>query len=161
MWTSDAGAGEIAIRATYVNLRQSLPLDEGLPLTFGQVDYVDLGHRPVPRFGSGALFHKRFEYRSEGEGRALLPGAPLRGWGPTLRPKGLDFSLDTDVTEQRGRYVSVDPATLVQGIILSPLAPSWFTQVVGSAIKKSPTSLGVTRSAIDQPPNEPGGRNSG
>ena len=32
----------------------------------------------VARFGWAPLFHKRMEYRGEGEVRAVLPGPPLK-----------------------------------------------------------------------------------
>ena len=106
MWEAHAGAEGVAIRTTFQDLRESIRSVAELPVTFGQVKYVDYRQQEVPRFGWAPLFHKRIEYREEGEVRAVLPGPPFQG---------TDIRLDPDVAEQRGRYVGVNLENLGEG----------------------------------------------
>ena len=125
MWKAYAGAEGVAVRTTFQNLQDSIRSVAELPVTFGQVEYVDYRNE-VPRFGSAPLFHKRTEYREEGEVRAVLPGPP---WDHTGVPE-TPIPLDSDVAERRGRYVSVNLEVLVKEIVLAPHATPWFAQVV-------------------------------
>ena len=145
MWEAYAGSEGIAIRTTFQHLQESIRSVAELPVTFGQVEYVDYRRKEVPRFGWAPLFHKRMEYRGEGEVRAVLPGPPLKGW---------DVSLDPDVAEQRGRYVPVNLEILVKEIVLPPHVAPWLAQVVKSVIRSSPVRTRVTRSSIESPPNQ-------
>ncbi len=149
MWKAYAGAEGVAVRTTFENLRNSIRSVEDLPVTFGRVEYVDYGNE-VPRFGRAPLFHKRMEYREEGEVRALLPGPP---WIQSSVPE-LPIPLDPDVAEQRGRYVPVDLEILVNEIVLPPHSTPWFAQVVTSVVSGSPVNPPVRRSAIESPPHE-------
>ena len=80
MWATYAGREGVAVRTNFENLQASIRSVAELPITFGQVDYVDYREREVPRLGWGPLFHKRMEYRGEGEVRAVLPGPALKDW---------------------------------------------------------------------------------
>ena len=91
------------------------------------------------------LFHKRIEYREEGEVRAVLPGPPFEG--PEIR-------LDPDVAEQRGRYVDVNLDILVKEVVVPPHATPWFAQVVKSVVERSTIRACVTSSAIGAAPHE-------
>ena len=73
MWKAYAAAEGVAVRTSFQNLQESIRSVAELPVTFGQVEYVDY-RTEVPRFGSAPLFHKRMEYREEGEVRAILLG---------------------------------------------------------------------------------------
>ena len=115
MWKAYAGSEGVAVRTTFQNLQDSIRSVAELPVTFGQVEYVDYRRNEVPRFGSTPLFHKRMEYREEGEVRAVLPGPP---WDHTGMPE-TPIPLDSDVAEQRGRYIPVDLEILVQEIVLA------------------------------------------
>lgn len=153
MWESYAGSEGVAIRTTFQHLKESITSVTDDPVTFGQVEYVDYRQTEVPRFGWAPLYHKRLEYRGEGEVRAVLPGPPF-----TERKVHLNFDmwLDQDVAKQRGRYIPVNLDFLVQEVVLSPNAAPWFAQVVQSVVHRSPTQVQVTRSAIESPPHEPG-----
>ena len=127
-------------------MQESVRSDAELPVTFGQVDYVDYLQQEVSRFGWAPLFHKRIEYRGEEEVRALLPGPP---WDDSSTdPKGPDIRLDPDVTEQRGRYVPVDLDILVKEVVVSPHAAPWFAEVVKLVVQRSAVGACVTPSAI-------------
>ena len=155
MWKAYAGAEGVAVRTTFQDLRDSIRSGEDLPITFGQVKYVDY-RSEVSRFGRAPLFHKRMEYREEVEVRAVLPGPPwdssIHGGAPEIR-----IPLDPDVASQRGRYVPVDLEVLVKEVVLSPHATPWFAEVVESVIHGSSVSPCVMRSVIESPPHEPNG----
>ena len=152
MWEAYAGAEGVLVRTSFQNLQESIRSVAELPVTFGQVEYVDY-RTEVPRFGSAPLFHKRMEYRGEDEVRAILPGPP---WDVSVQ-QGVPethIPLDSDVAEQRGRYIPVDLEILVQEIVLPPHAAPWFAQVVKSVMDDSPVRSRVTRSSIESPPHE-------
>ena len=153
MWKAYAGAEGVAVRTSFQNLQESIRSVAELPVTFGQVEYVDYRRNEVPRFGWAPLLHKRTEYRDEGEVRAILPGPP---WDVSIQ-QGVPethIPLDSDVAEQRGRYIPVDLEILVQEIVLPPHAAPWFAQVVKSVMDDSPVRSRVTRSSIESPPHE-------
>ena len=152
MWESYAGDEGVAVRTTFENLQESIRSVAELPVTFGQVKYVDYRQREVPRLGWAPLFHKRIEYRGEDELRALLPCPPLK--------KG-KIRLDPDVAKQGGRYVPVNLEILVKEVRVPPHAAPWFTQAVRSVVERSPVKARVTPSAIELPPHETDGGDTG
>ena len=100
MWEAYAGSEGVAIRTTFQHLQESMHSVAELPVTFGQVEYVDYRRKEVPRFGWAPLFHKRMEYRGEGEVRAVLPGPPFKAWDVSLsRSVVSDIALDPDVAD--------------------------------------------------------------
>lgn len=143
MWDAYAGAEGVAIRTTFDDLRQSILSVDELPITFGQVEYVDYREQEVSRFGWAPLFHKRKEYRSEDEVRAVLPGPPT----PELDIHS-DIPLDPDVAEQRGRYIPVNLDILVKEVFVPPHAAPWFTRVVEKVVRQSLANAHVKPSAI-------------
>ena len=150
MWETYADADGVAVRTTFQHLQESIHSVAKLPVTFGQIEYVDYRRKEVARLGWAPLFHKRMEYRGEGEVRAVLPGPPFKDGYQT----NLDIRLDPDVAEQRGRYIPVNLEILVQEIVLPPHAAPWFAQIVKSVVHQSPVRARVTRSAIESPPHE-------
>ena len=152
MWEAYAGTEGVAVRTTYQALKESISSVAELPITFGQVKYVDYLQQQVPRFGWAPLFHKRIEYRGEGEVRAVLPGPPL---------DGQDIRLDPDVADQRGRYICVSLDILVKEVVVPPHSAPWFAQVVKSAVQGSSVRAPVRTSAIELPPQGADGEDSG
>ena len=153
MWEAYAGAEGVAVRA-FQNLQESIRSVPELPVTFGQVEYVDYGQREVPRFSWAPLFHKRMEYRGESEVRAILPGPPFEISDTHLHTVAPDIHLDPDVAEQRGRFVPVNLEILVKDVVLSPRATPCFAQEVKSVIQGSLISPRVTRSTVASTPHE-------
>ena len=149
MWEAYAGAEGVAVRTTFQHLQESICSVAELPVTFGQVEYVDYRRKEVSRFGWAPLFHKRMEYHEEGEVRAVLPGPPFKTRDLRLDQ---DIRLDPDVAEQRGRYILVNLEILVREVVLPPHAAPWFAQLVKSVMHRSPVKARVTRSAIESPP---------
>ncbi|MXZ45904.1 MAG: DUF2971 domain-containing protein [Chloroflexi bacterium] len=154
MWKSYAGSEGIAIRTTFKDLQDSILSVGELPVTFGQVEYVEYRSGEVPRFGWAPLFHKRTEYLGESEVRAVLPGPPADGWLGKHSGEVSDVALDPDVAEQRGRYIPVDLELLIKEIVLPPHAAPWFAEVVKSVMPSSLLSRPVTRSSIESPPHQ-------
>ena len=126
MWETYAGAEGVAVRTTFQDLQESVRSVADLPVTFGQVEYVDYRRKKAPRFGWAPLFHKRMEYLGEGEVRAILPGPPFQALDNRLYQEVPDIRLDPDVAEQRGRYVPVSLEILVNEVVLPPHAAPWF-----------------------------------
>ena len=146
MWEAYAGAEGVAVRTTFQDLQEAIRSVAETPITFGQVEYVNLLQDEVPRFGWAPLFHKRIEYRGEEEVRALLPGPP---WEDSITdPEVPDIRLDPDVSEQRGRYVPVYLDILVKEVVVSPNAAPWFAEVVKSVVQRSAVGASITPSAI-------------
>ncbi len=145
MWNTYAGAGGVAVRTTFQDLKESIRSGAEHPVTFGQVKYVEYPQQKVPRFGLAPLFHKRTEYRGEEEVRAVLPGPP---WDALLDPNVGAIRLDPDVAGRRGRYVAVDLDILVKQVVVSPHAAPWFAEVVESALQRSAVGACVIPSTI-------------
>ena len=154
MWEYYAGTEGVAVRTTFKDLQDSIRSVAELPIAFGRVEYVDYRQKEVPRFGRAPLFHKRMEYRAEGEVRAVLPGPPFQAWDHETHTEVPDIHLDPDVAEQRGRYVPVSLEILVKEVVLPPRVSPWFAQVVESVLHGSPVRPCVTRSALESPPLE-------
>ena len=145
MWNTYAGAGGVAVRTTFQDLKESIRSGAEHPVTFGQVKYVEYPQQKVPRFGLAPLFHKRTEYRGENEVRAVLPGPP---WDAFFDPSGPVIRLDPDVVKRRGRYVTVDLDILVKQVVVSPHAAPWLAEVVKSAVQRSAVGACVIPSTI-------------
>ena len=143
MWEAYAGSEGVAIRTTFDDLRQSILSVGELPITFGQVEYVDYRQEEVSRFGWGPLFHKRKEYRSEDEVRAVLH-VPLN----RELVIDSDIPLDPDVAEQRGRHIPVNLDILVKEVFVPPHAAPWFIRVVETVVRQLSANARVRPSAI-------------
>ncbi|MYA49133.1 MAG: hypothetical protein F4045_08895 [Chloroflexi bacterium] len=159
MWDAYAGKEGVAVCITFRDLQEALRSIADLPVTFGQVKYVDYRQTEVPRFGWGPLFHKRMEYRAEIEVRAVLPPPPFEPDSKSY-PEVPNVPLDPDVAEQRGRYVPVNLEILVQEVVLPPYATPRFAQVVESIVDGSPVKPHVRRSNIESLPYEPNKQNT-
>ena len=149
MWKAYAGGEGVAIRTTFRDLQESITSIAELPITFGQVKYVDYRQQEVPRFGWAPLFHKRVEYRGEEEVRALLPGPSLK---PGYRNLEERIALDPDVEKQKGRYIPIGLEILIKEVVVPPHAKPWFTEVVKSAVQQSSVEVDVRKSSIDEEP---------
>ena len=152
MWEAYAGGEGVAIRTTFRDLQESIRSIANLPITFGQVEYVDYRRQEVPRFCWAPLFHKRLEYRGEEELRVLLPGPPMRD-GYSTHEEMVDIRLDRDVAKQRGRYIPVDLDILITEIVVPTHAPAWYTEVVNSAVQQSSVEVAVRESSISEEPD--------
>ena len=158
MWKAYAGEEGVAIRTTFQDLRQSIGSIAELPVTFGQIEYVDYRRREVPRFGWAPLFHKRIEYRGEEEVRGVLPGPSMKD-GYSTFDEAMTIQLDPDVEKQRGRFISVDLGILIKEVVVSSRTKSRFVEVVKSKVRQASVEVDVRRSSIDQGPDAPQNHN--
>ena len=155
MWEAYAGAEGVAVRTTFRDLKESIRSVNEPLVTFGQVKYVDYRQQEVPRFRLAPLFHKRIEYRGEGEMRIVLPGPD--SWKDTIIDPKRPIRLDPDVAEQRGRYISVNLDILVKEVVVPPHAAPCFVLKVNSVVQRSGVRAFVTPSTIELAPHESDG----
>jgi len=154
MWRGyGAGPYGIAIRATFSQLDSTIPLTVDItglnteipgalgehfkkePIRLGRVQYVDyasLTERLPHEFSIyGRLMCKSLAYRHENELRAIF-AAPI-----VVRSTHGDApDQATRVDGAPGIEVQVDLNNLVSSVVVSPLSPSWFVDVVRHACEK-------------------------
>ena len=140
----------LAIRCDLLNLVHSITD----PVKIAPVSYVDYSRDKFHGFEQNPFawmhrmdglttpyFHKRIEFESEQELRALLVATPLED-GP-IKPHPSD-----------GFNIACLLPTLLKQIVLSPKAPFEFYQKVCSLLRQNGLgSVAVTRSALDVKPN--------
>ena len=163
MWRLYVHAGQgIVLRSTVDRLLHSFPEDhrsdsgrdgEGRPNTlavhFGEVTYIDHQTDYVPTLMQPVqkivdpFFLKRKSLEHEREFRAVIFSLPLTADG---------FDFQTSVFPDGGVAASVDLATLVESVVLSPRAPDWCREVVGQTIKQFGFTFPVRSSELDGSP---------
>lgn len=151
MWRLYSASGyAIAVRSTYGRLTHSLPTtfepDEHLGPFIGVVRYADHHLEELPR---GNIFHaimsKRRSFAHEQECRAIVWRA-----GPSRRPDPIPDEIVAGYPP--GVSVPVDLDCLVERVVISPSAPSWFSDIVADVTSKYGFSLSVAQSALIQAP---------
>ena len=131
----------IAIRTECRHLRASLLCEETIYV--GSVSYVDYESTFIPENPVFLpYFYKRQEFRHEQEVRAIchkLFNAD-GGVGLGARPRSV------------GEYYEVDLSALVQEIVVAPLAPDWFIELVSSVANRYGLGDRVRRSSLSTNP---------
>lgn len=122
------GAPGIAVQTNVARLWSAL--DDELGANIGKVQYIDF----KKEFASGdqRIFCKRSSLAHENEVRSVLPND---------RGNLLD-----------GRLVQCDLDKLVEGVVVSPFAPSWFQKVVEETVSKFGCEFKVRASEIGESP---------
>ena len=139
----------IAVRSRFSRLVDALEKTRE-DVHIGRVKYLDY-QREV--FDEGNVMqpflHKRLSFEHEHELRALIPkiddyntrslGNQGRGEPPTellegVYPEGVDVAVDLDA--------------LVEAVHISPIAPSWFADLVRSVIRRYDFDFTVTQSSL-------------
>jgi hypothetical protein len=151
MWTLYGGAGAaIAVTTTVERLRSVLPFMAYI----AGVKYVDYAEdefddeHPLNR-----LVHKRKSFEHEREVRALildfrsLPGGP----DPETLCGHPQFDALDAATRSGGLEFSTDLNALIEGIRVSPSAPSWFEEVIQKAAGDAGLTVPVAKSELDSP----------
>ena len=115
----------VAIKSTIGDLKKSVD-KSGWPINIGAIEYVNFDRPNQKSFLDSKgldipILYKRDVFRHEAEVRAFIkeqkdPGHPFKG--------------------ERGRTVSIDPATLLNSVIVSPMATDWFVRVVKGMLEK-------------------------
>jgi len=141
MWRGYGGGPYgVAIRTTFDLLNDLVPLKvnilEGLDVTIlmrrvRYIDHTSLDQRiEGDNNALGLIMSKSVVYNHESEVRAIF----LSGSGPL------------------GRTIPVDLQKLVSAVMVSPLAPSWFEDVVKRTIEAAGLSFPIIRSLAAGPP---------
>ena len=135
MWKIYTGQSVgIAIKTDFASLSKSFIGDNAIYI--GKVNYVDYNNSIIPE---GNLFyaylHKRNHFEHEREVRAIMSDTTQRNG------------------QHMGRYCQVDLSILVHQVIVSPLAPEWFSQLVNSVATKYSLQAPVITSSLSDLPS--------
>ena len=121
-WEIHGGNYEVAIRSTVNTLKKALSASSQ-KVYISRVQYIDFASVPMP---TGNVFlpalHKQHELRNEKELRMLL----LQTGGQTVFSPG----------PERGIDVSVETASLIKGVRVTPRSASWFRRLVASIAER-------------------------
>lgn len=132
MWSVYLGSREgVAIQTTVGDLRGELDRGSGdTPVYVGAVTYLDYvreswgPYRPI-----NAVMHKRRSFAHERELRAVV-----------VRPTWSELADYADHPDRlpgtRGVGIPVDLDRLVHRVVVSPRAPEWFVDLVGSMLRR-------------------------
>ena len=119
----------IVIRTDFVSLAASFIGDE--PIFIGEVKYIDYNTEVIPeRYLLHSLLYKRNHFEHEREIRALKE------------------VQDRSNLPETGEYCPIDLSILIQEVIVSPLAPSWFAELVKSVAGKFGLQAEIKLSAL-------------
>ncbi len=117
----------VAIKTTYDALYKFLGRNPAIQI--GRVRYIDLNLQYAGV--NDAYWRKRKSFEHEREVRAVL-----------LDHKGSDT----------GKLVNCDTDTLIEGVYVSPQAPTWFTSLVNDVNRKFDVRVGVCDSEFNEEP---------
>ncbi|HEN3247622.1 TPA: hypothetical protein U5D40_000061 [Yersinia enterocolitica] len=117
----------VAIKTSYKSLRDAMHDD--LDIQIGRVEYVDFSKE----FSgvNGALWRKRKSFEHEKEVRAITK----------------DFKCNS-----KGKNIECDLSILIESVYISPLAPSWFLQLVNDVNSRFGLDIKVSSSNLTDEP---------
>lgn len=152
MWKGYGGGPYgVAIKSTYGALDESLPdyldgivLDDGNkidePIFLGPVEYIDHKSTSLRLRNENNVFspfmYKSLAYRNECELRAV--------YNSTRMPIGGHYPP--------GEYVDIDLNVLIEEIVISPLAPAWFTALIPQLCEQYGFNFSIEQSAVSGDP---------
>lgn len=118
---------------------------QNLPTNFfiGPVFYVDYRRTEIidPSNPFARYFLKREAFTWEREYRVIAAAPRL------LMKEGVS---DTEMPSFQGIGIPIDPRSLIEEIVVSPLAPSWFCDVVNKTVCAFNSSLSVRKSSLNE-----------
>jgi hypothetical protein len=140
MWSlyCPSGAG-LAVRTTFRRLCSAFKDSAPWNVVIGEVNYLDYEHAIIPDQHHLAPFlHKRQSFEHEHEVRAIVqrhldhtrPDRP----SPFERSHGINVKVRLD--------------ELIEGIYISPTAPTWYSDLVRSIAKRYKLNAGVEQSRL-------------
>jgi len=148
--------GGVALRSTFNRLVHCFPpTDADEPSTMGnvvhigRVHYVDYANDWIPEGNTMWPFvHKRHSFEFESELRAVAQDPP------TVEDPDAEGGTRIDLSQPspEGKLVPVDLDTLVEAIYVSPVAPSWFSDLVVSVCAHYGLHKPVTPSGLAERP---------
>ncbi len=133
----------VALQSTYKKLRTSL--DE--KVLVGKVCYIDYANEAIPEGNTLFAFtHKRKSFEHERELRAVVSDLPVK----ESPYEGSPFDYNRPVVDGVWRELKLE--ALLETVYVSPGAPTWFTEVVRSVLKRYDVSVPVKQSSLDEDP---------
>jgi len=145
MWAVYSGIRNgIAIKTDFESLSNCFTCDDAIFI--GKVGYIDFDSAAIRRLSDFApFFYKRKDFEFENEVRALNLDLPIpRGLtDPNLPLEPLDLSRPL---HEIGTYRGIDPAVLIQELIVGPLADDWFVELVKSVAHRYCLDVPVNKS---------------
>jgi hypothetical protein len=117
----------LAVRTSYHSLYYALGRNPSIDI--GRVKYIDFQKKYAGV--NDAFWHKRKSFEHEKEVRAIL--------------------IDFDCSE-KGKIIPCDLSILIEEVIISPSAPSWFTQLVNDVNEKYGIKVKAKPSELIQEP---------
>jgi hypothetical protein len=165
LWSMYASqAGGVAVRSSYDAIRAALtapdPMREDSPefprneLYIGRVRYIDFRAAEMPSDNAfWPVIHKRLPYGFEREVRLVTqPFVLNEEVGAVAAREGKDpLAVVRDVAPV-GYDVVVDPAKLIQEVVVAPQAPDWLLDLIREVTKRYRIDVPVKRSDLDANP---------
>jgi len=153
MWRLYSSSGfAIAVTSTYQLLSDVLPSsyqpEEYIGPFLGTVEYIDHHHDELKWNNIfHAVLHKRLSFAHEHECRAIIDRT-----GPKGRRTGEPLPEHIVDSYPPGILVSVALENLVQRVVVSPTAPTWFSDCVVDVTTRYGFSFPTGRSSLTMPP---------
>ncbi len=140
------GHEAVAIQSSFDRLTESLR-DFPESIYGGLVQYTDYETDAIPTENDFYRFiYKRASFSHEKELRLVLQRHPR------IDSVSKQVVWDEELFPNRGILIPVDPAVLVERIVISPTAPPWFEEIVNSVVEKYGFTFSVERSALCERP---------
>ena len=150
MWHLYAPSGQgVAIQTTYQRLRDQLPDD----VYIGKVKYINYqsGHVDLSN-GFSPFMHKRESFGHERELRAIHSKPPShKRINPATGEEEQMAAHDVHNTEG-GKGFSIDLNALIERIHVSPIAQSWYTELVRAVCDRYQLTAEIRQSDLDAKP---------
>jgi hypothetical protein len=148
--------GGVAIRSTFRRLTKCLlPSEEdkdpgmGNTVFMGRVHYIDYERDLIPEGNSFWPFvHKRRSFEFEQEVRACIQEFPTVADPLEEGESRIDLNRESPL----GREVPVDLETLIEAIHVSPVAPTWLSELVTSVCARYELDKPVKASSLSARP---------
>ena len=154
MYTSPAGG--VAIKSSLASIQAALEPDTAAQvppdeLYAGRVRYVDYRTAAIPAENAfWPLVHKRTPYRFEHEVRLVAWPQRLIRAAQALQPQNW-WAAVGDIAPL-GYDVGIDPAVLIEAVVVAPEAPEWLRDLVVSVSRRYGLSVPVVQSELDAEP---------
>lgn len=147
LWKIYAPVNGVAIKSTFERLKRAFP---GRSLYAGKVKYIDYATATMPiDNGYWPTVHKRLPFAYESELRMVVSdNRALIG--------SLEQVITADqlpgFTDANGDHIAANLSILIEEVVVGPLEPNWFVDVVRDAVSKFGVSVPVRKSTIFEPP---------
>lgn len=165
LWSMYASqAGGLAIRSSYDAIRLALsdpdPMREDSPgfprneLYIGRVRYIDFRTAEMPSDNAfWPVIHKRLPYAFEREVRLVMqPFGLNEEVAAAANREGKDSLAVVRDIAPAGYDVEIDPAKLIQQVVVAPQAQDWLLDLIRDVTKRYDIQVPVERSNLDADP---------